>query len=171
MVIWIIGMSGAGKTSIATEVHRLLRTEGRPVVLIDGDVIRDVFGGDADHSLQGRRKNADRICRLCRFLETQGIDVVCAILSIFHESQAWNRRHLKEYFEVFVRVPFDHLVARDSKGLYQKALDGQMKNVVGVDIPFEPPPQPDLVIDNNQPIEDFSAYAKRILAALPSSVR
>lgn len=149
MVVWIIGLSGSGKTTLAEEVALLLRRNNRTVAVVDGDVIREIFGNDVDHSLEGRRRNAERICALCRFLENQGIDVVCAILSMFRESRLWNREHLKNYYEVFVDAPIEHLIQRDSKGLYGKFLRGEIHEVAGMDLNFPVPENADLVIKND----------------------
>ena len=148
MVIWLIGMSGAGKTVIGQEVYKLLKQRKKNSVFLDGDTFRTIMGDDLGHTLADRKRNAERFCRMCKFLDRQEIDVVCSILSIFPESLEWNRKNYSEYFEVFVNVSFDELVRRDSKGLYKKALNGEIKNVVGVDIKFTPPQNPNIIIDN-----------------------
>jgi len=79
MVVWIIGLSGSGKTTLAQEISSLLRKKGRTVALVDGDVMREIFHNDLDYSLEGRWRNASRICELCRFLENQGIIVVFSL--------------------------------------------------------------------------------------------
>lgn len=167
MVIWLIGMSGAGKTAIGKEVFAQLKQRRPNVVFLDGDAVREIMGSDLGHSLEARRANAGRISRLCKYLDDQGIDVVCSILSIFHESQAWNRSQIARYFEVYIRVPFEVLEARDSKGLYRAAREGKATNVVGVDIPFPPPLNPDLIIDNGDVVDSFDGLAARVLAAIP----
>jgi len=167
MVIWLIGMSGAGKTSIGKEVYRLLKAKRPNVVFLDGDAIRHVMGNDLGHTIEDRKVNADRICRFCKFLDDQRIDTVCAVLSIFHESQQWNRKNIQRYFEVYIRVPSGILLARNPKGLYRQALDGKTKNVVGVDIPFSEPENPDLIIDNIADVNSFEGIAKQILNTIP----
>lgn len=149
MVVWLIGMSGAGKTVIGTELHRLMKKELDKVVFLDGDVFREILGNDLGHTVEDRRKSADRVCKMCKFLDENGIHVVAAILSIFPESREWNRQQYNDYFEVFVDVEFEELKRRDSKGLYSAALAGQIKNVVGVDIDFPKPECPDVTILNN----------------------
>lgn len=164
MVMWIIGLSGAGKTTLAKAVVEEVRKRGKKVVLIDGDVIREVFGNDLGHSLADRRKNADRISRLCQFLSHEGIHVVCAVLSLFHESQIWNRENIVNYYQVFIDVPFDELVRRDSKKLYSRALKGEIENVAGVDIEFKPPSGSDRVIRNDRGIDGLLGEVKALAA-------
>lgn len=171
MVIWIVGLAGAGKTTIGREVHARLGAERRGVVFLDGDHVREIMGNDLGHSLEDRVRNAWRICRLCRYLDGQGIDVVCAILAVSHETLAWNRESYSDYFEVFLDVPISVLEQRDQKGLYSGARAGRVRDVVGVDIPFAPPPASDLVLDNGAPGTVPAALAERVVAALGERVR
>ena len=164
VVLWITGLSGAGKSVIARRTFEILKSRAPNVVLVDGDEFRAVLGDDLRHHPEDRLRNAYRIARFCRFLSGQGIHVVCATMSLFHECRAWNRAHLPAYCEVYVRVPLDVVVARDPKGLYGRALAGQIGDVVGVNLPFEEPSDPDLIVDNREPTEDFTGIARRILA-------
>jgi adenylylsulfate kinase len=166
MVVWVIGLAGAGKSSIGGELSRLLKARRPNVAFLDGDHVRAIMGNDLGYTLEDRRANAWRICRLCEYLDAQGIDVVCAILSLFHETQAWNREHFSRYFEVYLDVPMEVLVQRDQRGLYSAARKGAASNVVGIDIPFAPPPRADLVIDNGRPGVPVARIAERILKAI-----
>ena len=150
MVICIIGMSASGKTTLGRSIYKLLKSNHPGVVFIDGDIVRDIMGNDLGHAIEDRRKNTDRISRLCLHLDQQEINVVCAVLSIFHESQRWNREHFSSYKEIYIEASFDTLRRRDIKGLYDRALSGEIENVVGVDIEFQPPYAPDLVINNDR---------------------
>lgn len=155
MVIWLIGMSGSGKTTLGREIARQWKQQQSNTVLLDGDEVRRIFRQDlaeADYSLAGRRLNAERIFELCAWLDQQQINVVCSILSVFPDLRAKNREHFQHYFEVYLNPPFQTLVERDTKGLYRKALAGQMPNMVGVDIPFPPPEAADMEIDTSLPV-------------------
>ena len=166
MVVWLMGLSRAGKTTIGRELYRQWKAKESNTVLIDGDEIRAIFQHDVDefsYALDGRRKNADRICEICAWLDRQEINVVCCILSIFEESRQWNRINLSEYFEVYIEVAFDLLINRDDGRLYNPALRGELKNVVNVDIPFHEPDNPDYIFNNSEPREDFSGVAAEIL--------
>ena len=167
MVIWIIGLAGAGKTVIGKELYINLKRRYKNLVLIDGDVIRKVMGEDLGHTVGERKKNADRISRLCNMLDQQDIHVICCVLSLFRETQDWNRRNYKQYYEIYINVSLDTLIKRNQKNLYVRALNGEIKDVVGVDIPFIAPKMPDYVIDNNKDRLDFDDIIKDVLNSLP----
>ena len=169
MVVWIIGLSGAGKTTLAKKVIADVYNLKNNVVLIDGDMVRNVFGNDLDHTLDDRRQNADRICRLCKFLDDQGTHVVCAILSLFPESRLWNRMNIKNYYEVYIEAPIDQLQKRDYKSLYRKFKEGKIKNVAGMDIEFIHPSSPDLIIKNNGSLDNLLAHANYLSSLLENS--
>ncbi|TGN08005.1 adenylyl-sulfate kinase [Leptospira ilyithenensis] len=167
MVIWLIGLSGAGKTAIGQSLFNELKNEYSNLVYLDGDIIREVFGDNLGYTIEDRKKNADRICRLCKMLDSQKIHVVCSILSIFEESREWNRTNLSQYFEIFIDVSRDVLSKRNQKGLYEKAERGEIKNVVGFDIPFEIPEKPNLIIKNDDDVKEFTSFVKLIRSSLP----
>jgi len=166
MVIWIIGMPGAGKTVLGKALSNNLRKIYPNVVFIDGDIIRQLMGNDIGHTIEDRKKNSDRICKLCKLLDQQNIHVVCSILSIFHEAQNWNRKNYKQYFEVYIDVPMDVLMQRDQKELYSKVVKKEIFNVVGFDIPFTPPVKPDLIIKNDKQGLDFSFFSTKITSTV-----
>ena len=136
--------------------------------MIDGDEIRQVLGlddGNIDYTLAGRRKVATQICALCAWLDSQNINVVCCTMSFFDDLRQHNRDVLSFYYEVYISVPMDVLLNRDDKGLYARARQGKIKNVIGVDLPFSPPSTPDLIIDNSQYHNEFKDVATHILTA------
>jgi adenylylsulfate kinase-like enzyme len=148
-VFWFTGLSGAGKSTLAREFTNQLRRDGRTVVLLDGDHLRELFDEHRGHGRADRLAIAMRNGRLCKFLADQGVDVVCATISLFHQCHDWNRAHIDSYREIHVRAPLEVLQARDSKGLYGRAARNEVTDVVGIDIPAEEPLRPDLVVDND----------------------
>jgi adenylylsulfate kinase len=168
MVIWLIGLSGAGKSTLANKIVAEVNRESNSTILLDGDVIREIFGNDLGYSMEDRFKNAKRICQLGRFLDSQGFNVVTAILSLFPENREWNRRNIENYYEVFIDSPIESLIERDSKGLYAKFNRGEISEVAGMDIDFLKPEKPDLVIKNISSKESLLNYAEPIIEKLLS---
>ena len=156
-VFWITGLSAAGKTTIGQALSAHLRASGSPVIFLDGDRLREVVSNNLGYSKEDRRAAAMRNGMLCRMLAEQGHDVVCATISLFHDVQRWNRENIPRYFEIFVRVSWEELRRRDRKGVYSVAGERRTSNIVGLDIPAETPQAPDLVLDNDNPLEPTDA--------------
>ena len=170
MVIWIIGLSGSGKSTLASkvlqDVKEISNEKSKKTILLDGDVIRELFDHDIGYSIQDRLLNARRICQLGKFLDNQNINVVCAILSIFPETRKWNRENIDNYYEVFVDTPIETLIERDSKGIYKKFKNGELSDVAGMDIEFPVPKNPDLVIKNDKSLDDLLSNSIKIARML-----
>jgi len=166
MIIWLTGLSGAGKTTIGKEIHRLWKAEEPNTVLVDGDAVRSLVrfnsGNDA-YSLEGRHEAASRYCNICEWLDKENINVVCCTISFYDDLRERNRKNLSNYFEVFVSAPMDILIKRDVKNLYEPALRGEIQNVVGVDLILDEPTDPDLRIDNSADRGNFTSLAEDIL--------
>jgi adenylylsulfate kinase-like enzyme/phosphohistidine swiveling domain-containing protein len=159
-VFWITGLSGAGKTTVGSELCLRLRAAGHSAIFLDGDALRTVIAEDLGHSTSNRRQAAMRNARLCRLLAAQGQTVVCATISLFHEVQRWSRQHIPGYREIYLAVPLDELRRRDSKGIYAAAHRGDGRDVVGLDIPAELPEAPDLVLDNYGTLDSAGAVER-----------
>lgn len=143
-VYFFTGLSGAGKTTIGGLFYRRLRERKENVILLDGDMIRPVFCEELGYTAGDRLKSAKRIFRVCKMLSDQGIDVVCCSISMYDEVRAWNRENIENYREIYIRVKRETLLQRNQKGLYTTG-----KNVVGVDLPFDEPTNPDVLIQND----------------------
>lgn len=165
-VVWITGLPGSGKTTIAGELVRQIRLHTLAVVSVDGDAFREVVGNDLGYSNADRLENARRIGRLCRMLSRQGHHVVCSTVSLFHECHAWNRAHFPRYLEVLVRVREETLLSRDQKQLYSQARAGMNADVPGAGQSYELPLDPDLVLDNDEGEGAPALLAARILERL-----
>lgn len=149
-VVWITGLSGAGKSTIAREVVDRMRARGDTVVSLDGDELREVFGATAanveNHGRDARLGLAMQYAHLCRILAQQGLTVVIATISLFREVHAWNRANLPGYFEVYLKVPIAELRRRDPKGIYRRFDAGELTDVAGLDLPIDEPEAADWAI-------------------------
>ena len=164
-VFWITGLSGAGKTTIGRKLWRRLRAAGHSAIFLDGDTLREVIAKDLGHSHSNRRESAMRNARLCQMLSSQGHDVVCPTISLFHDVQRWSRENIPNYHEIYLRVPMVELRRRDPKGIYAAAYRGDLRDVVGLDVPAELPEAPDLTLDNFGKL-DSAAAVDRIWACV-----
>jgi adenylylsulfate kinase len=168
-VVWITGLSGAGKTTVAEQVVRRLREQGKSVISLDGDELREVFGAvsptEENHGREGRINLALQYSRLCGVLASQGFAVVIATISLFREVHDWNRRNLPGYFEVYLKVPLEELRRRDPKGIYRKHQAGELKHVAGLDLDVDEPSMPDYKVEftNNQNPEEISENILKLI--------
>lgn len=143
MVIWITGLSGAGKTTLCQAVVRVLKPVMPELVHVDGDVIRELFGADLSFVEADRVKQIKRIQSMASFLNKEGLVVMVAALYASPELLKANREMFGNYFEVYIKAPMGLLSQRNSKGLYENGTP----NVVGIDIPWHEPKQADLIFD------------------------
>jgi len=152
-VVWITGLSGAGKTTLCDALCDRLSSTLTNIVKIDGDQIREVFGGDLTYKEEDRWIQIGRIQRLAKILSDQNLNcIVCALYS-HPDLLSWNRDNIPNYFEVYLKASIDLVKDRDTKGLYGQAITGKLVDVVGVDIPWNEPRQPDLVINADSELE------------------
>ncbi len=148
MVIWILGLSGSGKSFLSTKLKDELNKDYGNFLILDGDVIRNIFDNDLGFSTKDRKINALRISKLALFLSQNRVNVIVSVLSLFPDWLEWNRKNIKEYYEIFIDVPLSILRERNNKNIYFK--DGkENKSVVGVDIEFLKPKHSDLKISND----------------------
>lgn len=168
-VIWITGLSGAGKSTLALEVVNRLRAIGDAVVMLDGDVLREVFGAAAtnaqNHGREGRLALAFQYAHLCRVIAGQGMTVVIATISLFSEIHTWNRANLPCYFEVYLKVPVEELRRRDPKGIYRRLDAGEIADVAGFDLPIDEPEAADWVVEFD-PAKPVNMVAEELMKVL-----
>ena len=158
-MIWLTGLSGSGKSTIAERVCAELRGQGRPVEHLDGDAVREVF--PTGFTREERHEHNRRIAFLASRLEHHGVVVVASFVSPYRESRAFARSLTHRFAEVHIATPLEECERRDIKGLYARARRGEISRFTGIDDPYEPPLDPELTIDTTQiSVEDAS---RRIL--------
>jgi len=162
--IWFTGLSGAGKSTISAIVERELRAEGRKVEVLDGDVVRTHLSKGLGFSKEDRDTTIRRIGWVCEVLARNDVIAIAAAISPYRAIRDEVRERIGRFVEVFVDVPLELAIQRDVKGLYKKALAGELRGFTGVDDPYEPPLDPELVIQTAQETPEQSAA--RILSAL-----
>tara|TARA_Y100000816_G_scaffold292520_1_gene288299 strand:+ start:11978 stop:12499 length:522 start_codon:yes stop_codon:yes gene_type:complete len=142
---WVTGLSGAGKTTMINLLANHLKSKGIPVLKLDGDELRSIFGFSS-FSNEERYAIGLKYSSLCNFIVSQNITVVIGVMGLFHKLHDWNRKNIKNYTEIFLDTPIDELIRRDEKGLYKRALNGEMENVAGINMTAELPINPDIKI-------------------------
>jgi adenylyl-sulfate kinase len=163
--IWFTGLSGAGKSTIANLVEAELERRGAPVEILDGDVVRTHLSKGLGFSKEDRDENIRRIGFVCNLLSKHGVFSIAAAISPYREIRDEVRAQANgKFLEVFVDCPLDECARRDVKGLYAKALAGEIKNFTGVSDPYEAPLNPELTLNTEN--ESAESSAKRVIAAL-----
>ena len=145
MIVWLIGISGAGKTTLGGRLEEYLKSRNKKCYLIDGDVIRKFFDNDLGYTYEERVQNIKRIILAGYILEQNGIIAIICNISPFEKLREFARRKFDSYNEIYLRKSIEDSRKSDVKGLYRNNLG--KTNLVGIDIPFEEPQNSDLVID------------------------
>jgi len=152
-VIWFTGMSGSGKTTIAEGLYKRLIEKSQKVRLLDGDVIRKELHSTLGFTPEDIKKNNALVVELCKKLQGNNDYILVALISPFEESRKNARENIgNEFIEVYVKASKKTLIQRDVKGLYKKALNGEIENFIGISpsVPYEPPQNPDISIDTEK---------------------
>jgi adenylylsulfate kinase len=145
-VLWFTGLSGSGKSTIATRVHQELVRCGVEVEYIDGDALREVFP-NTGFTRGEREEHLRRTGYMASRLAEHGVTVVASLVSPYRESRDFIRKLCRDFVEIYVSTPLEECERRDVKGLYARARRGEIRNFTGIDDPYEPPEHPELTLD------------------------
>ena len=162
--IWLTGLPGAGKTTLALAVADILRHQGYNVEVLDGDAVRANLSKGLGYSKQDRDDNIRRIGFVCHLLSRNSVVAIAAAVSPYRQARDENRALIGRFVEVYVECPLEVLIQRDVKGLYAKALKGEVANFTGISDPYEEPLNPELVV--NTEIETPQDSSSRMIAML-----
>ncbi|MFW5836625.1 MAG: adenylyl-sulfate kinase [Desulfovibrionaceae bacterium] len=162
--VWFTGLSGAGKTTLSSRLFEAMQQRGQAAELLDGDVIRRNFSQELNFSREHRHIQGKRVGFVCHLLNKHSVACVAALITPYAETRQANRLLIQNYVQVYLRCSMEELTRRDPKGLYKRALAGEIKNFTGVSDPFEEPVASDIVVDTAQQTVDESLA--RIVARL-----
>ncbi len=147
--IWLTGLPASGKTTIALALAELLSAQGHSVETLDGDEIRLGLSADLGFSAEDRQQHNRRVIFVSKLLVRNGIVVLIPLISPYRETRAYARCELEHFVEVYVKCPLEECIRRDPKGLYTKALRGEINNFTGLDDPYEEPKASELTVETN----------------------
>ena len=165
-VVWLTGLPGSGKTTIARELEPKLREMGWPVEVLDGDEIRQNLSKGLGFSREDRETHLKRVVYVAKLLSRNGVAVIAAFISPYRSIREYARKETTNFLEVFVKCSMETCAKRDPKGLYKKASSGQIKDLTGPQDLYEDPVNPDLIVDTEQ--LNLSESGKVILDKLRS---
>lgn len=165
--VWFTGLSGSGKTALALKLEEMLRERGLKVERLDGDIVRKSLTRDLGFSREDRDMNIERVTFVAKLLTRNGVAVLCSFISPYRERRAKSRAEIGHFVEVYCKASLNALVERDVKGLYQKALNGEIQNFTGVSDPYEEPENAEVVVETDkEPIEESLSKIVRRLEEL-----
>ncbi len=164
--LWFTGMSGAGKSTLSKEVARVLRERGLKVEVLDGDEVRENLSRGLGFTREDRDRNINRISFVARLLARNGVVAIAAAISPYRDTRrsVRSRFPVGHFVEVFAECPLEKLIERDPKGLYKRALAGEIKHFTGLDDPYDAPERPEVAVHTGR--EDVETSVCRIIRTL-----
>jgi len=167
--LWFTGMSGSGKTTVAELLEKCLRVTGSKVEVLDGDAVRTHLSKGLGYSREDRDENIKRIGFVAELLSRNGIVVIVAAISPYRCSREQVRARIPNFIEVYFECPLEVLIERDVKGLYRKAMAGEIEHFTGISDPYEAPCDPDVIVHSDRESPEQAVY--KICHALEERIR
>jgi len=155
--LWFTGLSGAGKSTLARKVEEVLLERGLRVEVLDGDIIRTNLSKGLGYSKEDRDTNIRRIGFVCDLLTRNDVVAIAAAIAPYRDTRIYNRKLIGSYVEVYCKCPIEELARRDVKGLYAKAMKGEIDNFTGVSDPYEEPLDAEVIVETDRETEEESA--------------
>lgn len=170
-MIWLTGLSGAGKTTNAVALEKAIQRKGYFTKIFDGDVIREGLNKDLGFTDEDRKENIRRIAEVTRIFMDSGLIVICSFISPNREAREMARQIIGEdkFIEVYINCPLDVCEKRDVKGLYKRARNGEIKNFTGISSPYEAPENPDLEIRTD--MHDLKETTRQLIKFILPKIR
>lgn len=163
--LWFTGLPASGKTTLADALAQQLSGRyGLRVERLDGDIVRQTLCRDLGFSAEDRQKNIERITYIARLLTKNQVVVITSFVSPQKEIRNWARRQIRDFVEVYVKCPVEECIRRDPKGLYRKALSGEIAQFTGISDPYEEPDHPEIVVETDK--ENVEECVKKIINVL-----
>ena len=164
VTVWFTGLPCSGKTTIADELADILKKKGLNVERLDGDIVRKDLTNDLGFSKKDRDENIRRVTFVAKLLTRNNVIVLAAFVSPYSKRREKTRKEIGEFLEVYVKCPVEECIKRDVKGMYEKALRGEITGFTGVDDPYEEPINPDLVLETHK--ESVEESVNKVLSLM-----
>ena len=149
-VVWLTGLPGSGKTTIAQRLIRELKKRNLKVELFDGDEVRRNLSKGLGFSKEDRDTHNKRIIYVCKLLTRNGVNAIVSLISPYRSTRAYARKNLPNFVETYLKCSIEECIKRDPKGLYKRALAGEITNMTGIQDPYEEPLKPDILLDTEK---------------------
>ena len=149
-VLWFTGLSGSGKTALTSILEPKLKKLGKNVEILDGDVVRQSLTKDLGFTEADRKTNLERVTFVAKLLSRNNVATLVSFISPYISAREAARKETNNFIEVFVKCPVEVCIERDVKGMYKKAIAGEIKNFTGISHPYEDPPNPEIIVETDK---------------------
>jgi len=164
VTVWFTGLPCSGKTAVADRVAEILRDRGYRVERLDGDIVRQSLTRDLGYSREDRNENIRRVTFVAKLLTRNGVIVLTSFISPYRDIRAYARQEIGNFIEVYTKCPLEICIQRDVKGMYQKAMRGEIKEFTGISDPYEEPLNPELILETDR--ESLEESVGKVIAKL-----